>query len=75
MHGTGVWLGAMIPQLGGAAVVTLQSRSLDADEMLRTVQREARHQHDHRRRRVLQADHRGHRRGRRGRHAVRPVER
>ena len=41
MHGTGVWLGAMIPQLGGATVVTLQSRSLDADEVLRTVQNEA----------------------------------
>lgn len=40
MHGTGVWLGAMIPQLGGAEVVTLQSRSLDADEVLRTVQAE-----------------------------------
>ena len=40
MHGTGVWLGAMIPQLGGAEVVTLESRSLDADEVLRTVQRE-----------------------------------
>ena len=41
MHGTGVWLGAMIPQLGGATVVTLQSRSLDANEVLRTVQDEA----------------------------------
>ena len=41
MHGTGVWLGAMIPQLGGATVVTLQSRSLDADEVLRTAQNEA----------------------------------
>jgi fatty-acyl-CoA synthase len=30
----------MIPQLGGAQVVTLQSRSLDADEILRTVQAE-----------------------------------
>ena len=40
MHGTGVWLGAMIPQLGGAEVVTLQSRSLDADEVLRTAQNE-----------------------------------
>ncbi len=40
MHGTGVWLGAMIPQLSGATVVTLQSRSLDADEVLRTVQNE-----------------------------------
>ena len=41
MHGTGVWLGAMIPQLSGAEVVTLQGRSLDADEVLRTVQAEA----------------------------------
>ncbi len=41
MHGTGVWLGAMIPQLAGAEVVTLQSRSLDADEVLRTVQDES----------------------------------
>ncbi|MEQ1872668.1 MAG: AMP-binding protein [Ilumatobacteraceae bacterium] len=41
MHGTGVWLGAMIPQLGGAEVVTLQGRSLDADEVLRTLQAEA----------------------------------
>jgi len=40
MHGTGVWLGAMIPQLGGATVVTLQSRSLDPDEILRTVSTE-----------------------------------
>ena len=40
MHGTGVWLGAMIPQLAGAEVVTLPSRSLDADEVLRTVQAE-----------------------------------
>ena len=40
MHGTGVWLGAMIPQMGGAEVVTLVSRSLDADEVLRTVQTE-----------------------------------
>lgn len=41
MHGTGVWLGAMIPQLSGAQVVTLLGRSLDADEVLRTVQDEA----------------------------------
>jgi fatty-acyl-CoA synthase len=40
MHGTGVWLGAFIPQLAGAAVVTLQSRSLDADEVLTTIQTE-----------------------------------
>ena len=40
MHGTGVWLGAMIPQLSGATVVTLENRSLDADEVLRTAQAE-----------------------------------
>jgi fatty-acyl-CoA synthase len=40
MHGTGVWLGAMAPQLSGAAVVTLESRSLDPEEVLRTVERE-----------------------------------
>jgi 3-oxocholest-4-en-26-oate---CoA ligase len=37
MHGTGVWLGAFIPQLCGGMVATLQSRSLDADEVLRLV--------------------------------------
>jgi acyl-CoA synthetase (AMP-forming)/AMP-acid ligase II len=40
MHGTGVWLGAMMPQLAGATVVTLLNRSLDADELLTTIQRE-----------------------------------
>jgi len=40
MHGTGVWLGAFMPQLAGGTVVTLQSRSLDADELLRTIERE-----------------------------------
>jgi len=40
MHGTGIWLGAMVPQLGGATVVTLQSRSLDANEVLTLLQRE-----------------------------------
>ena len=40
MHGTGMWLGAIIPHLAGAPVVTLQSRSLDADELLETLQRE-----------------------------------
>ena len=58
MHGTGVWLGAMIPQLGGAQVVTLQSRSLDADEILRHRAAREGHQHHHRRRRLLQAAHR-----------------
>ena len=40
MHGTGMWLGTMIPSLAGATVVTLQSRSLDAHELLSVVQRE-----------------------------------
>ncbi|MEM7412777.1 MAG: AMP-binding protein [Myxococcota bacterium] len=35
MHGTGVWLGAMIPQMSGAKVVLLESRSFDAHELWR----------------------------------------
>jgi len=37
MHGTGVWLGAFMPQLAGGTVLTLTNRSLDADELLRTI--------------------------------------
>jgi 3-oxocholest-4-en-26-oate---CoA ligase len=40
MHGTGIWLGAFIPLLAGGTVVTMESRSLDADELLATLQRE-----------------------------------
>jgi fatty-acyl-CoA synthase len=40
MHGTGVWLGAFIPHLSGGCVTTLPTRSFDADELFRTVQRE-----------------------------------
>jgi fatty-acyl-CoA synthase len=40
MHGTGVWLGAMMTHLAGGAVVTLASRSFDADEMLAATARE-----------------------------------
>ena len=40
MHGTGVWLGAFIPQLAGGQVLSLTRRSLDAHELLDTVQRE-----------------------------------
>jgi fatty-acyl-CoA synthase len=40
MHGTGLWLGAMIPHCVGATVATLTSRSLDADELWRTVEQE-----------------------------------
>jgi fatty-acyl-CoA synthase len=39
MHGTGVWIGAFIPQFTGAHVVTLTNRSLDAHEVLDTVER------------------------------------
>ena len=42
MHGTGMWIGGFIPQLAGAHVVTLTSRSLDAHEVLAaTEQRKA----------------------------------
>jgi fatty-acyl-CoA synthase len=40
MHGTGMWLGALIPHLAGAPVITLESRSLDAHELLATAVRE-----------------------------------
>ncbi len=39
MHGTGCWLGWFIPMVGGAHIVTLTSRSLDAHEVLATVER------------------------------------
>jgi acyl-CoA synthetase (AMP-forming)/AMP-acid ligase II len=39
MHGTGCWLGWFIPHLAGGHVVTLQNRSLDAHELLATVER------------------------------------
>jgi fatty-acyl-CoA synthase len=38
MHGTGIWIGAMMPHIGGANVVTMKSRSFDALEMLETVE-------------------------------------
>jgi 3-oxocholest-4-en-26-oate---CoA ligase len=38
MHGTGCWLGWFIPHLVGGHVVTLENRSLDAHELLRTVE-------------------------------------
>jgi fatty-acyl-CoA synthase len=38
MHGTGCWLGWFIPHLAGGHVVTLESRSLDPHELLRTVE-------------------------------------
>jgi 3-oxocholest-4-en-26-oate---CoA ligase len=41
MHGTGIWLGAFIPMLAGGQVVTMQQRSLDADELLGLMQTES----------------------------------
>ncbi|MFM8390442.1 MAG: AMP-binding enzyme, partial [Actinomycetota bacterium] len=38
MHGTGIWIGAMMPHVGGANVITMKSRSFDAAEMLETVE-------------------------------------
>ena len=38
MHGTGMWIGAMMPQSGGAHVVTLQKRSFDAHELFEVIQ-------------------------------------
>jgi len=40
MHGTGVWLGAMMPHMGGAKVVLLESRSFDAHELWQAQQAE-----------------------------------
>jgi fatty-acyl-CoA synthase len=39
MHGTGCWLGWFIPMLGGAHIVNLTARSLQAHEVLETVER------------------------------------
>ena len=38
MHGTGLWIGAFIPHLAGGHVITLTNRSLDAHEVLSTVE-------------------------------------
>ena len=40
MHGTGMWLGALIPHCAGARVVTLEGRSFDAHEVWSAAQRE-----------------------------------
>ena len=39
MHGTGVWLGALLPHLMAGKVVLLEGRSFDAYEMFETVER------------------------------------
>ena len=38
MHGTGIWVGAMMPHCGGSHVVTMRARSFDAHELLDTVE-------------------------------------
>jgi len=40
MHGTGIWLGLMLPHMLGGNVALLEGRSFDAHEFLRTVERE-----------------------------------
>ncbi len=40
MHGTGMWLGAIAPHIVGGTVVLLESRKLDAHEILATIVRE-----------------------------------
>ncbi|MEL6891357.1 MAG: acyl-CoA synthetase [Actinomycetota bacterium] len=39
MHGTGCWIGWFIPMCAGGHIVTLEQRSLDAHEVLSTVER------------------------------------
>ena len=41
MHGTGVWLGALVPHLIGGAVVLMESRGLDVEELWETIERHA----------------------------------
>ena len=41
MHGTGMWLGTMVPHLLKGAVVTLTNRSFDAAELWQAVERNA----------------------------------
>jgi acyl-CoA synthetase (AMP-forming)/AMP-acid ligase II len=40
MHGTGGWVGTMMPHTAGGTVVALESRSLDSHELWATAQRE-----------------------------------
>ncbi|MGA0877890.1 MAG: AMP-binding protein [Ilumatobacteraceae bacterium] len=39
MHGTGVWLGALLPHLMAGKVVLLEGRSFDAHEMFRAIEK------------------------------------
>ena len=40
MHGTGMWIGAMMPHSAGATVALLADRKFDADELLSMVERD-----------------------------------
>ena len=40
MHGTGMWIGAMMPHSAGATVALLADRKFDADELLTMVERD-----------------------------------
>ena len=40
MHGTGMWLGVIVPQCVGATIVTLEGRSFDPHELWQTTERE-----------------------------------
>ena len=40
MHGTGMWLGALVAHLGGGLVTLLSSRSLDSEELWRLSEQE-----------------------------------
>ncbi|MGI9591730.1 MAG: AMP-binding protein [Myxococcota bacterium] len=44
MHGTGIWLGAIIPHLAGGRVALLEGRSFDAHELWDVYQREGANQ-------------------------------
>ncbi len=39
MHGTGMWLGSLMPQLSGSEVALLEGRSFDAHELWKVVER------------------------------------
>ena len=39
MHGTGLWMGALLPHTGGGHVVTLTSRAFDPHELLAAIER------------------------------------
>ena len=39
MHGTGIWIGAMVPQLAGGAIITVKQLGLDPDLLWGEVQK------------------------------------